>query len=123
MATDLTITIHDRPGAAADVADALGREGVNIEGVCCIPSDGYGELHVAVNDAARARAALHPAGVKVADEREVLLVDVEDRPGVLAEVTRKVADAGVNLTTLYLATSTRLVIGAEDLDGLRRAVG
>lgn len=122
MATDLTIMIHDRPGAAADVADALGRAEVNIEGVCCIPSDGYGELHLVVADAARARAALHQAGVKVTDEREVLLIDVEDRPGVLADVTRSVADAGVNLTTLYLATNNRLVVGAEDLDGLRRAL-
>jgi hypothetical protein len=122
MATDLTIMIHDRPGAAADVADALGRSDVNIEGVCCTPSDGYGELHVVVADAARAREALHQAGIKVTDEREVLLLDVEDRPGVLADIARRVADAGVNLATLYLATNTRLVLGAEDLDGLRRAV-
>lgn len=122
MATDLTITIHDRPGAAAEVADALGRSEVNIEGVCCVPSNGYGELHLAVNDAAKARAALHQTGIKVTDEREVLVVDVEDRPGILAEVARTVADAGVNLTTLYLATNTRLVLGAEDMDGLRRAL-
>lgn len=122
MATDLTIMIHDRPGAAAEVADALGREEVNIEGVCCVPSNGYGELHLTVTDVAKARAALHQTGVKVTDEREVLMVDVEDRPGILAEVTRSVADAGINLTTLYLATNTRLVLGAEDLDGLRRAL-
>lgn len=122
MAMDLTITIHDRPGAAAEVADALGRSEINIEGVCCVPNNGYGELHLAVNDAAKAREALHQAGVKVADEREVLVVDVEDRPGILAEVARTIADAGVNLTTLYLATNTRLVLGAEDMDGLRRAL-
>lgn len=122
MATDLTITIHDRPGAAAEVADVLGRAEVNIEGVCCVPTSGYGELHLAVSDAAKARAALHQAGIKVAGEREVLVVDVQDRPGILAEVARSVADAGVNLTTLYLATNTRLVLGAEDLDGLRRAL-
>lgn len=122
MATDLTITIHDRPGAAAEVADVLGRAEVNIEGVCCVPTNGYSELHLTVSDAAKARAALHQAGVKVTGEREVLVVDVEDRPGILAEVARSVADAGVNLTTLYLATNTRLVLGAEDLDGLRRAL-
>lgn len=122
MATDLTIMIHDRPGAAAEVADALGRSEVNIEGVCCVPRDGHGELHLTVNDAAKARTALHQTGVKVTDEREVLVVDVEDRPGILAEVTRSVADAGINLTTLYLATNTRLVLGAEDVDGLRRAL-
>lgn len=122
MAVDLTIQIQDRPGAAHEVADALGKADVNIEGVCCVPTDGYGELHLAVNDAAPARAALHQAGVKVTGEREVLLVDLDDRPGSLAEVTKKITDAGINLTTLYLATSTRLVLGSDNLDGLRRTV-
>jgi hypothetical protein len=50
------------------------------------------------------------------------VLDVEDRPGVLGEVARKLADAGVNIELVYLASGTRLVIGAADLDKVRSAV-
>ena len=59
----------------------------------------------------------------VSHEREVIVVDVEDRPGVLADLTRKVAQAGVDLDLVYVATRDRLVFGSPDLDGLKRALG
>jgi hypothetical protein len=58
----------------------------------------------------------------VSREREVVVVDVEDRPGVLADLTRKVAKAGIDLDLVYVATRDRLVFGAADLDGLRAAL-
>ena len=69
-----------------------------------------------------AREALEGAGFTSIDEREVAVVEVEDRPGVLGEVARKLADAGVNIELVYLASGTRLVIGAADLDKVRAAV-
>ena len=51
-----------------------------------------------------------------------MVVDVEDRPGVLADLTRKIARAGVDLDLVYIATRNRMVFGAEDLDGLRAAL-
>ena len=46
---------------------------------------------------------------------------VEDRPGMLGMVTRRLADAGINLTTVYLATDTRLVLGCENIPALKAA--
>jgi len=43
--------------------------------------------------------------VAVSREREVVVVDVEDRPGVLADLTRKVARAGVTSTSSTFATT------------------
>jgi hypothetical protein len=45
----------------------------------------------------------------------VVVVEVEDRPGVLGDVTRRLGSAGVNITLAYLATGTRLVLAADDL--------
>ena len=56
-------------------------------------------------------------------EREVVVVEVEDRPGVLADLTRKVARAGIDLDLVYVATQNRLVFGANDLAGLKAALG
>ena len=55
--------------------------------------------------------------------REVVVTDVEDRPGELGRLMRRVADAGVNVDLVYLATNTRLVVGAADLDAARSALG
>jgi hypothetical protein len=59
----------------------------------------------------------------VTREREVVVIDVEDRPGVLADLTRKVAKAGVDLDLIYIATRNRVVFGAADLDALKAALG
>ena len=80
------------------------------------------ELHVLVPHAEAARHALAISHLGVSREREVVVVDVEDRPGVLADLTRKVAQAGVNLDLVYVATRNRLVFGAADLDGLKAAL-
>ena len=80
------------------------------------------ELHVLVPHAEAARHALAISHLGVSREREVVVVDVEDRPGVLADLTRKVADAGVDLDLVYVATRNRIVFGASDLDALRAAL-
>ena len=56
------------------------------------------------------------------DEREVLVVDVDDRAGALGEIARKLSDAGVNIELFYLATTTRLVIGVDDLKKARSVI-
>jgi len=115
MARDLTVILEDRPGTLADVGEALGKAGINIDGMCGFPCEGKGVLHVLVEDAAGARRALEDAGMEVSGEREVLVFEINDRPGAFGEVARKIADAGVNVDLGYLATRTRLVIGADDL--------
>ena len=60
--------------------------------------------------------------VAVSREREVVVVEVQDRPGVLADLARKIAGAGVNLDLVYVATQNRVVFGAPDLGALRAAL-
>ncbi len=119
MARDLTVKLQqDKPGSFARVADALGKAGVNIEGV----TEVEGIVHLLVEDAAGARKALEGAGLTVAADREVLILTVPDRPGELARITRKIADASVNLTVVYMANNTRVVIGVDDLAKAKQAV-
>jgi hypothetical protein len=80
------------------------------------------ELHILVPHAEAARHALAIAQLGVSREREVVVVEVEDRPGVLADLTRRVAQAGIDLDLVYVATRNRLVFGAQDLAGLRAAL-
>lgn len=123
MAFDLVIEIENTPGALARAAAAISDAGVNLAAVTCIGSGERAELHILVPHAEAAKHALAISHLAVTREREVAVVDVEDRPGVLADLTRKVARAGVDLDLVYVATRNRLVFGAADLAALRAALG
>jgi hypothetical protein len=122
MAFDLVIDIENTPGALARVAAAVSDAGVNIAAATCIGSGERAELHILVPHPGAAKHSLAISQLAVTREREVVVVDVEDRPGVLADLSRKIAGAGVNLDLVYVATRNRVVFGAADLDALRTAL-
>jgi hypothetical protein len=123
MATDLTLYLDDQPGELARVGDVLGKAGTNIAGLCALSSGGgQAEVHILVQDATSAFEALQDAGIKIAAEQEVIVLDVEDRPGALGEVAHRLGQAKVNLTTVYLATNTRLVLAADNLAEAKAAL-
>jgi hypothetical protein len=120
---DLTITLEDQPGRLADLGEATGDADVNIEGMCATTGRGSAEVHVLVDDAAAAREALGSAGIEVDAESDVLVLDVENRPGTMGEVARKLAQAGVNIGLAYSTFGgVRLVLGVDDLDRARSAL-
>jgi hypothetical protein len=120
MATDLTLMLADRPGMLAVVGETLGKAGVNIEAICGFPCEGSAIVHLVVDDPAAARTALERYGIEIGAEREVVMIPVDDRPGVMGALTRKVADEGINLELVYLGTGTRAVLGADDIGGLQK---
>jgi hypothetical protein len=120
---DLTIELDEKVGTVAAAAEALGKASVNIEGICGFVVGGKGVGHVLVADAGKAREALQSSGARVTGEQDVLVLEIADRPGELGRLTRKIADAGVNLSAVYLATKTRVVIAARDLQKARDAAG
>jgi hypothetical protein len=122
VAFDLVIEIPNEPGALAGIAKAISDAGVNLAAATCLGTHDHVDLHILVPHAEAARHALAISHVGVSREREVVVVEVEDRPGVLADLTRKVAKAGVDLDLVYVATRNRLVFGAADLEGLKAAL-
>ena len=123
MAFDLVIDIENTPGALADVAAAISDAGVNIAAATCLGAGERAELHVLVPHAEAARHSLAISHLAITREREVVVVDVEDRPGVLADLTRRIAKAGVDLDLVYVATRNRVVFGSPDLAALRAVLG
>ena len=119
MGRDITVKLgDDRPGALAALVQALSRSGVNIDGIAEVD----GIVHVLARDPSAARAALRAGGYTVEGELEVLVLPMPDRPGELSMVMQRLAEAGVNLRFVYLATGTRVVIGADDITRARAAL-
>ena len=123
MGTDLTIELADTAGELGRLGMTLGLAGVNVEGVCAIAHGGAtASVHILVDDPEPAFQALDAAGIPIESDQEVLVVEVEDRPGMLGEVAQRLGDAGININIIYLATSTRLVIGADELHEAREII-
>ena len=125
MPTNLTVILQDRPGELARLGQATGNAGVNIEGFAAFTGEGRGVIQLLVADevAGRARQALEEAGMGVADQREVLVIDISDRPGTLGEVSRRFADAGVNIELAYTTFGgIKLVVATDDLEAARAAL-
>jgi hypothetical protein len=113
---DVAIYLEDRPGALADMGDALGRAGISIEGGGAFAVDNVGVAHVLFEDGHAARKALEVAGITVSDVSEVLIQKLnQDEAGQLGKLTRRMADAGVNIRTLYSDHNHRLILTVDDL--------
>jgi hypothetical protein len=125
MAKDLTVILEDRPGELARLGEATGTAGVNIEGMCAMTGEGRGVIHLLFDDdkSATAHQAIEEAGMGVADDREVLVVDIEDRPGTMGELARQLSEASVNIELVYSTFGgVRIVIATDDLDKARAAI-
>ncbi len=122
MSTDLTVILENRPGTVADMGEALGKAGINIEGGCGFPCEGAGIVHILVEDASAARKALEESNFEVREEREVLVVDATTGPGGLGKIARKIADAGVNLDLVYMTEKVQLVLGVDDIEKAQKAL-
>ena len=112
---DLSIALGDRPGALAEMGDALGRAGVSIEGGGAFAVGGTGIAHFLFEDGPAARRALEAAGIRVVEVREVLVQRLrQDEPGQLGKITRRMAEAGVNIEVLYSDHDHNLILLVDD---------
>jgi len=113
---DLAIALANRPGALAEMGEALGRAGVSIEGGGAWVVGNEGVAHFLFHDGAAARRALEAAGIRVVAERDVVLQRLKQAvPGQLGQLTRRMADAGVNIEVLYSDHDHQLVLVVDDV--------
>ena len=113
---DLTIELANRPGALAEMGEALGRAGVSIEGggACVVKGDGV--AHFLFADGVAARSALEAVGIRVVAVRDVLIQRLSQTvPGQLGKLSRRMAEAGVNIEVLYSDHDHQLILVVDDL--------
>jgi len=114
---DLAIALENRPGALAEMGEALGRAGVSIEGGGAFVVNGRGVAHFLFEDGAAARKALEAAGIQVLEERDVLVQRLnQSEPGQLGKISRKMAEGGVNIEVLYSDHDHQLILVVNDIE-------
>jgi hypothetical protein len=122
---EITIVVEDRPGMLADIGEALGRAGVNIETLSAFTTDGKGVIQLVVDDEEDAAEALKAEGIAVEGSRSVMVVTLDDRPGELGRYCRRLAEAGVTISGAYLSKrgggETELIFTVDDLEAALQA--
>jgi len=99
---DCSIQLTNHPGDLGRVAQALGRRGVNIKALAGLSTgSGSATVRILPDDIVVARSALEAASIRFA-ESEVHLVLLENKPGILASVTNRLGDEGINLEAIYI---------------------
>jgi hypothetical protein len=112
---DLGIELEDRPGALAEMGEALGRAGVSVEGGGVFVANGVGVAHFLFTDGRAAREALANAGIRVVEENDVVALRLrQDEPGQLGKIARRMAEAGVNIRVQYSDHDHQLILVVDD---------
>lgn len=112
---DVAIRLENRPGAMAEMGEALGTAGVSVEGGGGWVVDGMATMHFLFEDGEAARKALEDVGIKVLEIREVLVQKLrQDIPGQLGMIARRMADAGVNVEVVYSDHANQLCLVVDD---------
>ena len=125
MPKDLTVILQDRPGELARLGGATGESGRQHPGDVRVHREGRGVIHLLFDDdqAGTARRALEEADMGVVDEREALVIDIQDRPGTLGELARSLGEVSVNIELAYTTFGgVKLVIVTDDIDNARAAL-
>ena len=125
MLEEIVVIVDDQPGVLADVGELLGRAGVNIETLCASGHNGQGVIHLVVDDGDDAAEVLSSNGYKVETSRPVLTATLDDRPGELGRYCRRLAAAGVDITSAYVAKrsggETELIFAVDDVEAAQKA--
>lgn len=118
LGQQLVITVKDEVGALAEVTSVIATAGINLIAVCAHAVDNKGVIMFVSENNEQARRLLNAKGYEVREE-EVVLVSIENKPGTLQALTKKIAEEGINLTLIYgsvdkKAKASPVVLISED---------
>ncbi len=119
MPIEFTVELENRPGRLAHLGSVLGEAGINIDAIHGMSREQNSFIQFVPDHPDGAKEALDRAGIKYT-QREVLVVNVLDQPGMLGDVALVMADAGINIDSVYVMTSGVVILGVDDLDGAKQ---
>lgn len=99
---EITIVSRNEVGTLANIAEVLGNVGVNIEAVSAYEKDNKAVFRIVTNDVTTAKKALSKLSDLKVNESDVIVLNMQNRPGELGKITRKLANKGVNLECVYI---------------------
>ena len=114
--TEIFVVLDNRPSILGELCSQLSENGINIEAIGVFQDTA--KLHVKnINKAMKVLSKLN----YVTELRDVLKVDLENRPGALAELSSKLGDKGINIEYCYGALNKKgdaaaVILDVSDID-------
>jgi hypothetical protein len=102
----IAIFLDNRPGTLARVCDALAEAEINIHAICTTDTIDYSVVRLIVSDYRKALHVFETHNTLVVED-DVLMIEGTNKPGTLAKIAHKLANANVNIEYCYSATSPR----------------
>ncbi len=126
VAIQLSVMAENKRGALAEICTRLAEKAVNVIGLMAPQQPGRAPVRLVVNDLDAAKKIFDLMGLKYSEE-SVLNVRLSDRPGAIGKITRKLADAGVDIhfayaTILKGAGHANVIFGVSDVDAASKIV-
>lgn len=110
---------ENKRGELARIAEALAQSSVNIEAIASENSHPRSFLRIVTNDVNTTKKALSRAGYEF-EEKNIIVVDLIDRPGELAKLAKRMARAGVNIESIYLLEKARVALAVDKPDDAKK---
>ena len=101
---EITVVAKNDVGTLAAVAEALGNVGVNIEAISAYGKDNSAVFRLVTNDVTTAIKSLSRIPNLRVEESSILVLKMINRSGELGKITRKLANHGINLESLYIVS-------------------
>ena len=119
LGEEITITTKNKVGILADIARALADEDINIEASVGYEVGDAATLMLVTNANLRIIDSLKKKGYTSVKENEILVVELENKPGALKVVTTELANKGIDIKYSYVTTCasgcmSRMVIQTSD---------
>ena len=122
MSIEFNVSLKNQPGTLARLCTVLGDARVNIDAIQGISQGEVSLVKFVPNNPDKAAEALKAAGIAWT-QREVLFVQVLDEPGMLGDVALVMANAGINIDSIYVSAAGHVVLGVDDLAGAIQVAG
>jgi hypothetical protein len=97
---ELSFSMSNRVGLLSEVTTSLAGAKVNINAICAYAMENNAFFTLTTSSNAKAKKALAPLGL-VIEEKDVVEVEMPNRPGELQKVAKKIADAGIDIQYVY----------------------
>lgn len=124
--TQISLAIEDSPGKLYEVTNALGEAGVNIRALNLVETVDFGTVRMIVSDIATSLRVLKEMHVPVHTD-EVVAVELEDKPGSLADCLKILKDVKINVRYVYAIIGSAsgkaiMLFHFDDNDGAIRVI-
>lgn len=120
--TEIRLSMPNRVGLLSEITTAVAKAKVNVNAICAYALENIAFFNLITGSNAKAKKALAPLGFAI-EEKDVIQVELPNKPGELQKVAKKIADAGIDIDFMYATTagskSTCILKTADDQKAIK----